>query len=100
MALLYVTEFGAFAVDAGGLVQIAKTNVVTDQTPVAIGGASLQSAPFSVGSRYVRVHTDVICSIAFGANPTATTSNMRMAANQTEYFMINPRDRVAVIANV
>jgi len=33
----------------------------------------------------VRIHTDSICSIEFGANPTATTSTPRMVAGQTEY---------------
>jgi hypothetical protein len=31
------------------------------------------------------LHTDSICSISFGTNPTATTSTARMAAGQTEY---------------
>lgn len=99
MARLYVTEFGAFTVDAGGLVQIAKTNVVIDQTPIAIGAGSLQSSAFSAGSRYVRVHSDAICSIAFGSNPVATVNNMRLATNQTEYFAINAGDSLAVIVN-
>jgi hypothetical protein len=99
MALLYVTEFGAMYSDAGGSVPIAKTNVRTDQTPVVIGAGSLQSAAFLAGTRFVRLNCDAICSIAFGSNPTASTSTMRMAANQTEYFGVNAGDKVAVIAN-
>lgn len=97
MAKLYVTEFGAYTADG---VPIAKTNIIVDQIPLAIGGASVQSVPFSAGTRYVRIHTDAICSIVFGTNPVSTTNNARMAANQTEYFSVNAGDRVAVIANV
>jgi orotate phosphoribosyltransferase len=47
----------------------------------------------------VRVHTDAICSIAYGANPTATINSFRMNANTTEYFGVNPGDKIAVISN-
>ena len=48
----------------------------------------------------VRVHADAICSIKFGSAPVATTANMRLAANQTEYFQVSPGDKVSVITNV
>ena len=70
----------------------------TDQAPIAIAGAA-QSAAFAAGTKYIRVHTDAICSILFGANPTATTANKRLAANQTEYFRVFPGMKLSVIAN-
>lgn len=69
---------------------------------VGIGGVSAAIAnPFSVQTNYVRIHTDTTCSIAFGVNPTATTNNKRLCANQTEYFSVPPGSnfKVAVIAN-
>jgi hypothetical protein len=45
------------------------------------------------------VHTDAICSISFGSNPTATATKARMAAGQTEYYAVNASDKVAVITN-
>ncbi|MBP9714802.1 MAG: hypothetical protein KBD60_14140, partial [Sterolibacterium sp.] len=72
---------------------------ITEQTPVVIGGGSLQSAAFNGATRVVRLHTDAICSVAFGANPTATANTKRMAANSTEYFGVEPGHKVAVITN-
>ena len=49
----------------------------------------------------VRIHTDSICSIEFGAIPTATTSIARMVVGQTEYHgvMSNTGMMVAAITN-
>lgn len=99
MALLFITEFAAtyrdHAVGGGAAFQPP----VVDQTPIANNGGSTQSAAFNAFTRLIRVHTDGICSIAIGANPTATTSNMRLATNSTEYFAVVPGQKLAVIAN-
>jgi hypothetical protein len=101
MPTVYVAEFAT----VGG---ISKFGVAGAQLPpireqtVAIGGASVATTlPFSANTTFVRVHTDAICSIAFGAAPEATVSMLRMAANQTEYFAV-PKGlnyKVAVITN-
>lgn len=93
MATLYVTEFRM-----AGFVGVAKAPAVTDQA-VAIAGASAQSAAFNGATTLIRVHTDAICSIAIGTNPTATAAKARLAANQTEYYAVNPGDKIAVITN-
>lgn len=84
---------------ARGQILIGKSPGVLQQTPVAITGVSAQSQPFQPGTNYIRMHTDVTCSISLGLNPLATTDNGRLAPNQTEYMGVNPGDRVAVIAN-
>lgn len=99
MAKLYVTEFSNVLDLVGGPIQIAATPPIVDQTPVTIGVGSLSSAAFNAATRFVRLHTDAVCSVAFGTLPTATANNMRMAANQTEYFKVNAGDSVAVIQN-
>jgi hypothetical protein len=100
MAFLYITEYETLTpTTEGGAAQAARTPPVVDQPPVAIGAASLQSAIFGPTTKYVRLHTDAICSIAFGPNPTATMNNQRLAADQTEYFGVTPGSTVAVIAN-
>lgn len=85
MAKLYVTEYtgtgdiaerGAFPKEP----EIA-TQVVTFTT-------TTQSTAFNPSTSLVRIHTDAICSVAFGTNPTATTSSRRMTAGQTEYFKV------------
>lgn len=99
MAKLYVTEFEQMPQLVGGRLAVAVAPPAVDQTPVVIGAGSLQSAAFGVRAKFVRLHADAICSIAFGSNPTATANSMRMAANQTEYFGVAVADKVAVITN-
>lgn len=96
MAVLYITEYSSLAM--GGGAQIATDPPIAEQT-VAIGAGSLQSAPFNTATRYIRLQPDVVCSIAAGANPTATATNRRMSAGQTEYFGVVAGNRVAVITN-
>ncbi len=99
MAKLYISEYVELASINTKWLMIAKEPSVVEQTPVAIGGGSLQSAAFNAKTRYVRIHTDAICSILFGANPTATADSKRLGANHTEYFAVKPGDKVAVITN-
>ncbi len=100
MATLYVTEFNA--IGGGGNFPVAGAfwPAVAQQT-VAIGGSSTQSNAFNANTTVIRVHTDAICSINIGTNPTATATTARMAAGQTEYFSV-PRGgayKIAVITN-
>lgn len=95
---VYVAEFTEPSRYAGSLMPAAAVPAVAEQT-VAIGGASTQSSAFNAKTHLVRVHTDAICSIAFGSDPTATTSTMRLAADTTEYFEVQPGDKIAVITN-
>lgn len=98
MAVLYVTEFAMLPQMSGGQPQIAPRPGLGTQT-VAIGGTSTQSTAFSAQTRYIRVHTDAICSTSINSNPTATTSSERLAADNTEYFAVQPGDKIAVISN-
>ena len=90
MAVLYVTEYATIAImQAGRVTQIPAEPPLAEQV-VAIGAVSAQTAAFNAKTALVRVHTDAICGVTFGTNPTATVSNGtvgsgRMAATQTEY---------------
>jgi len=61
--------------------------------------ASTQSVAFHVAVGVIRVHTDSVCSIKIGENPTATTDNKRMAANSTEYFAVRGGHKLAAVTN-
>lgn len=98
MATLYIAEYSNVMATSEGPVQIAHTPAIAEQT-VAIGAGSVQSNAFNAATRLVRLHTDAICSVAFGTNPTAAATNARLAQNQTEYFNVNAGDKVAVIQN-
>jgi hypothetical protein len=106
MALLYIREYKRQGKGLNGHQIAAGEEPGTDQTPVAIGGGSLQSAAFAADTLFVRVHTDAICSISFGSNPTAVTnSSARMAAGTTEFFAVQPTgtlgttNKIAVISS-
>jgi len=98
MATLYISEYSGLG-SGGGYAQLAQAPAVAEQT-LAIAGASAASAAFNASTKFVRLHTDAICSIAFGAAPVATAAKMRMAANATEYFGVVAGQKVAVISNV
>jgi hypothetical protein len=102
MATLYITEFLS-STPSGVGVPVGQYPAIARQT-VAIGGASVQSAQFNTKTTFVRVHTDSVCSVLVDLvtnNPTATTADERLAANQTEYFGIpyNSGMQLAVISN-
>lgn len=100
MATLYITEFADLGRASGSAVQIATEPEVASQT-VAIGGLSTQSSAFNNSTKYVRLHTDNICSVMFGTNPTATAAKRRLSADGTEYFGVPAglAYKVAVITN-
>lgn len=102
MAKLYVSEYSdapAAGYTALGL-QIVKDPALVEQTPVAIGASAAPSAAFSARTRIVRLHADAICSIVVGpVGVVATANSQRMAANQTEYKMVDPGNIVSVITN-
>jgi hypothetical protein len=78
-----------------------ETANTVEQTPVTISGVTTQSSTFAATTRLVRIHTDSICSISLGVNPTASVNTRRLAANQTEYFgvPVGGSYKVAVISN-
>lgn len=101
MAKLYITEYpdlpGAYSTFAP---QIVKDPPLLEQTPVVIGAGALPSAGFSTRTRIIRLHADVVCSVAIGPVGTVATANtQRMAANQTEYKFVEPGHIVSVITN-
>lgn len=100
MATLYIAEFESMPGSPGGHIQAALQAPLAEQT-VTIAAGSAQSSAFNARTKYVRLHTDAICSILFGTDPTATAAKARMAANATEYFGVpqGTSYKVAVITN-
>lgn len=99
MSTLYISEYDDIGYDVGGtILPIATEPPVAEQT-VSISGSSTQSSAFNASTRFIRVHTDAICSILIGSNPTATASKKRLRADHTEYFAVVPGHKLAVISN-
>ena len=102
MPSLYIAEYE----------QIVDTTVgkaIAPQCPphaeqkLTISGVSAPSAALHARTKFVRLHSDAVCSVAFSndpaATPTASAANARLAANQTEYFGVFPGTKLAVIQN-
>lgn len=98
MATLYIAEFSKLYTNPNGVGQMGECPPLAEQT-VSIGGSSTASAAFNAATSVIRIHTDAICSLAFGSAPTASSVTMRLAANQTEYFGVAAGTKVAVITN-
>jgi len=101
MAVLYISEFsGSYqsrdTLNQSQIGQMASVPPVAQQN-IAIGGSSTPSSAFGTSTSFIRVHTDAICALAFGAAPVAVATAFRMAADQTEYFSVVAGQKVAVI---
>jgi hypothetical protein len=82
MAVLYITEHASQVRDlAGYLVQGTPAYPATAEQTVAIGAGSVQSNALNASTTIVEIVADTVCSIAVGANPTATATNRRIPAN-------------------
>ena len=101
MAVLFITEYARQGRDAAGYRMVVAEEPPLASQVVTIAGASAQSSAFNAKTHLIRISTDAICSIEFGANPTALTTSRRMPANSTEYFAVPPGAsyKVAVISN-
>lgn len=98
---VYISEFAEATFLQGSQNTVARGPVLADQK-LTLSGSTLSSA-FNAKTKIIRVHTDEIISLVFEAEPgdgaTATTSDMRLAADQTEYFEVKPGTKVAAISN-
>jgi hypothetical protein len=100
MSTLYVAEYEKLLVDTNGHVVLAPHEPPLVEQTITIGGSSTPATnPFSSRTKFVQLSTDAICSVAFGKNPTATTSNQRLPANTVVFKGVHAGDFVAVITN-
>lgn len=100
MATLFISEFEQGVSGIGTTwAQMLPQPAIADQV-VTIAGASAQSSAFNAKTKAVMLTTDTACSVQFGADPTATTSTIRLPANGNPVcFAVVPGQKVAVIAN-
>lgn len=69
------------------------------QSPLTASGVSQQSSAFAVGTTLVVIDTDQKIHVAFGDNPTATTSFLAIpAGGYREFNLTGTGQKVAVIA--
>lgn len=100
MAYIYITEYREQAKDTMGHLLPAGLEPAIANQRVGNAGASTQSAALDAQTKFVMVHTDSICSIKFGANPTAVVGEHRMGAGETRYYGVNiPALKIAAVLN-
>lgn len=99
MAKVFISEYARAPLGINGQLLAAGEEPALAVQVVAIGGSSVQSSAFNAKTKFIRVHTDAVCSIDIGSNPTATANTARLAANSTEYFGVYPAHKIAVITN-
>ena len=100
MAILSVSEYSRLGRDSQANVIQTGPEPARVYQELAIGAGSVQSAAFDSATRFLRVHADAPCRVLFGTNPTAAVgTSPRMAANSTEFFEVQPLQKIAVITS-
>jgi hypothetical protein len=94
---LYITEYQSLARANNGPHVAAGQEPNVAEQQVSIGGTSTQSAAFNAKTGFVMIHTDAICALAFGNDPTAVANRHRMAAGEVRFYGVSPGQKVAVI---
>ena len=97
MAKIYITELAnKGAAESGVSIEVASMPPLAEQT-ITVTGSSAQSAAFNAKTKFIRVATDTPVNLAFGSNPTATTSLLYLPSGAVEYFAVTPGMKVAAI---
>lgn len=98
MATAYLREYANIAHTSSMAVQAGAEPALTDQT-VTTSASSAQSNAFNANTTVLAISTpaaQAVC-VAFGDNPTATTSNLRLPANSLFFFGVRAGQKVALI---
>jgi hypothetical protein len=95
MATADVSEYSELPRDASGAVMrlCNEPSIVDQQLTI---GSEVKSAAFK-GS-YIRVHVDADCRVLIGADPTASSTSMRIASGTTEYFGVTPGSKISIVS--
>lgn len=99
MAKLYVSEFAsAKRVEGHGNTDYLDMQQWKADQAVTFSTAT-QSAAFNEATHLIRVAADGICSIKVGADPTATTNNLRLIAGQEIILGVRPGWKISAVTN-
>lgn len=97
MSNLSVAEFAALGRDLQtSPLPSGKTPAIAIQN-VSFTGTAGTSSAFNAETRFIRVYSDADCRILIGSDPTATLTDILMAADQAEYFGVTPGHKISAI---
>jgi hypothetical protein len=94
---LYISEYANPPIFSGNIIAAGPEPSITTQKLTIT--THQESNAFNAGTNFVRLHCDAICSVAFGAAPVADVTSARLAANQTEFFVVVPGQKLSVVTN-
>lgn len=92
----YITEFAELGSDQRQRLPIGQMPPVAQQT-VSTSGTSAPSSAFNASTNFIRVVVTTTCYAEVATSPTATSSKMRLIADQPEYFGVSPGSKIAFI---
>lgn len=59
--------------------------------------SSTQSSTLGATTKVVRLVSTTDCYVAFGSNPTATSSDLLLVAGVVEFFRVDPGSKIAAL---
>jgi len=66
---------------------------------ISFTGTSAQSSALGSATNLVRLYSTEECFVAFGSNPTASSSTVPLGPKNPEYVQVNPGELIAAISN-
>lgn len=70
---------------------------VVSNENVDFTGTAGTSAAFADGIHVIRISSSSACYYAIGAAPTATTSDTYLPADEVEYLIVNPGQKISFV---
>jgi hypothetical protein len=99
MTKAYISEYEFLGSADGGMApQISQEPPIASQVVDYTSGVTASNA-FSSQTKYIAISVDSICSFLVGSNPTATTSNFRLAADSILFVGVGPSQKISFITN-
>lgn len=97
MSRLFITEYSHLTNDhAQRVVSVPMTPPGQEQS-IEIDVTSIQSKPFKDTTRFICVHTESSCALAFGTDPIASPDLHGLGTGETRFYGVQPNHKIAVI---
>lgn len=96
MPLLFITEYSRITVDHGNLtVPVPITPGVEQVIEMELKPKLCE--PFREQTRFIIVHTDADCALAFGKSPSASPNRHGLSAGETRAYGVASGDRLSAV---
>lgn len=86
---LFIAEYAQVAVDSRDRTVLCGQEPPIAEQVVDYSAGVAASTAFNASTKFIRVHTNAICSVLIGTTPVAGITNKRMVAGQTEFMGVD-----------